>query len=77
MDSVICPRRVLVSDLPAMDPESLEDKLGFHFSKKVNGGGDVEACQVTEDTGTAVLTFTEDDSETAQPELLRGSSQPP
>lgn len=74
MDSVICSRRILVSDLPQMDPESLADKLGFHFSKKANGGGDVQACQMMEDTWTAVITFTEDESEwrsaSAAPGLL-------
>lgn len=77
MDSVICSRRILVSDLPQMDPESLVDKLGFHFSKKANGGGDVEACQMMEDTWTAVITFTEDDSETAPSRCCPGLLPPP
>lgn len=46
-----------------MDTESLVDKLGFHFSKKANGGGDVEMCQVLEDTRTAVITFSDLGSE--------------
>lgn len=73
MESTISPRCVLVSDLPQMEPESLLDKLGFYFSKKANGGGDVEACQMMEDTWTAVITFSEDDSETA---LSQGGSAP-
>uniref|UniRef100_H3CE04 Interferon-induced protein 35 n=1 Tax=Tetraodon nigroviridis TaxID=99883 RepID=H3CE04_TETNG len=61
VDSVVSPRCVLVSDLPQMDPESLLDKLGFHFSRKVNGGGEVHSCQMMEDMWAAVVTFTEDD----------------
>lgn len=72
MDSVVCSRRILVSDLPQMDPESLLDKLGFHFSRKKNGGGEVETCQMMEDTWTAVITFTEDDSETALSQCCSG-----
>lgn len=56
-----------------MDPESLLDKLGFHFSRKKNGGGEVETCQMMEDTWTAVITFTEDDSETALSQCCSGA----
>lgn len=63
MDSVICSRRILVSDLPQMEAESLVDKLGFHFSKKVNGGGEVQSCWLDEDSGTAVIMFSEEGSE--------------
>uniref|UniRef100_H2RJY1 Interferon-induced protein 35 n=1 Tax=Takifugu rubripes TaxID=31033 RepID=H2RJY1_TAKRU len=60
MDSVICSRRILVSDLPQMEAESLVDKLGFHFSKKANGGGEVESCWLDKDSGTVVILFSEE-----------------
>ncbi|XP_056871863.1 interferon-induced protein 35 isoform X3 [Takifugu flavidus] len=60
MDSVICSRRILVSNLPQMEAESLVDKLGFHFSKKANGGGEVENCWLDKDSGTVVILFSEE-----------------
>lgn len=63
MDSVICSRRILVSNLPQMEAESLVDKLGFHFSKKANGGGEVDNCCLDEDARTAVILFSEEGSE--------------
>lgn len=70
MNSVICSRRILVSNLPQMEAESLVDKLGFHFSKKVNGGGEVENCWLDEDTRTAVVLFSEEGSEDTVVEQL-------
>lgn len=73
---MICSRRILVSELPQMEAESLVDKLGFHFSKKVNGGGEVESLLLDEDTRTAVLLFSEEGGEDIAEQLL-GSSPPP
>lgn len=79
VESVICSRRILVSDLPQMEAESLEDKLGYHFSRKANGGGEVETCCLDRDTGTAVLLFSEEGSEDTVAERLwpPGSPGPP
>lgn len=71
---MVCSRRVLVSNLPQMDAESLNDKLGFHFSKRSNGGGEVESCQVTGDT--AVITFTEEGREWIPAESRRSWPRP-
>lgn len=56
----VCPRRILVSNLPQMDRQTLEDKLDIHFSKSRNQGGEVESCQVLPDSGHAVITFLHD-----------------
>lgn len=72
---MICSRRILVSELPQMEAESLVDKLGFHFSKKVNGGGEVENVSLDEDTRTAVILFSEEGGEDIDEQLL-GSSPP-
>lgn len=60
---MICSRRILVCDLPQMAAESLEDKLGYHFSRRANGGGEVDNCWLDPDTGTAVVLFSEEGSE--------------
>lgn len=55
----MCPRRILVSNLPRMDEEMLLNKLEIHFSKKKNGGSEVEACELRRDTWAVVITFVE------------------
>ncbi|KAM9746564.1 interferon-induced 35 kDa protein [Menidia menidia] len=60
VDSEVCPRRVLVSSLPRMDTETLVNKLEIHFSKRKNGGGEVDACEFLPDSGTVVVAFVED-----------------
>uniref|UniRef100_A0A8C6WK53 Interferon-induced protein 35 n=1 Tax=Neogobius melanostomus TaxID=47308 RepID=A0A8C6WK53_9GOBI len=57
----VCPRRILVSDLPQMDRQTLEDKLDIHFSKSRHGGGEVESCSVLPESGHAVISFLQDD----------------
>lgn len=57
----VCPFRILVSDLPQMDRQTLEDKLDIHFSKSRNGGGEVETCEVLTEPGHAVISFLRDD----------------
>ncbi|XP_038151138.1 interferon-induced protein 35 [Cyprinodon tularosa] len=59
IDTEICPQRVLVSNLPKMDTEALQNKLEIHFSKSKNGGGEVETCEFLPDSGTVVITFVE------------------
>nr|XP_055050052.1 interferon-induced protein 35 isoform X2 [Misgurnus anguillicaudatus] len=60
MDTQICPHRILVSNLPNKVPEEkLLDKLNIHFAKKRNGGGDVDDIDMLHDSGTVVITFTE------------------
>ncbi|XP_058279661.1 interferon-induced 35 kDa protein [Hirundo rustica] len=55
-------RSILVSDLPSLDTskEALLDKLELFFSKRKNGGSEVESREFLEDTDQVVLTFTED-----------------
>ncbi|XP_065129967.2 interferon-induced 35 kDa protein isoform X2 [Paramisgurnus dabryanus] len=60
MDTQICPHRILVSNLPNKVPEDkLLDKLQIHFAKKKHGGGDVDDVDMLHDSGTVVITFTE------------------
>lgn len=63
IDSEVCPQRILISNLPKMDAESLVNKLEIHFSKKRHGGGEVERCELMSDSWTVVLTFLEKDGE--------------
>ncbi|XP_053707064.1 interferon-induced protein 35 [Synchiropus splendidus] len=53
-------KKILISDLPDMDPEILLDKLQIHFAKKRHGGGEVEECELLGDSGTVVVTFVDD-----------------
>ncbi|NXV84055.1 IN35 protein, partial [Atlantisia rogersi] len=55
-------RSILVSDLPRLGipEEALLDKLELFFSKKKNGGGEVEDRQFLDDTGQVVLIFAQD-----------------
>ncbi|MCJ8738995.1 hypothetical protein PDJAM_G00041990 [Pangasius djambal] len=58
MDTQVCPRRILVSNLPKKDSvERILDKLEIHFSKTRNGGGEVEDIVMLEDSGNVVITF--------------------
>ncbi|XP_006266424.3 interferon-induced 35 kDa protein [Alligator mississippiensis] len=52
-------RRILVSNLPSLDlsEEQLLDKLELFFSKKKNGGGEVEWREFLSDTRHVVLSF--------------------
>lgn len=60
LDTQVCPRRVLVSNLPKMESEDrLLDKLELHFSKTRNGGGEVEEIDILPDSGNVVITFVE------------------
>lgn len=71
IDSEVCPQRILISNLPKMDPETLQNKLEIHFSKTKHGGGEVEDCEMLPDSGTVVLTFVKKDSEKALSLKLR------
>ncbi|CAI5676298.1 unnamed protein product [Oreochromis niloticus] len=59
IDSEVCSQRILISNLPRMDTDTLLDKLQIHFSKSKNGGGEVEDCEYLSDSETVVLTFVE------------------
>nr|QLA10405.1 interferon induced protein 35 [Oplegnathus fasciatus] len=61
IDSEVCPHSILISNLPKMDTESLLNKLEIHFSKRRNGGGEVDECEMLSDSGTVVLTFFQND----------------
>lgn len=67
MDTDVCPRRILVSNLPRMDEEMLLNKLEIHFSKTKNGGGEVETCELRRDMWTVVITFVRKDGESVAP----------
>ncbi|XP_047428491.1 interferon-induced protein 35 [Mugil cephalus] len=60
IDTTVCPQRILISNLPDMDTETLLNKLEIHFAKSKNGGGEVDDCEMLTDSGTVVLTFVEE-----------------
>ncbi|CAL8304126.1 unnamed protein product [Merluccius merluccius] len=60
MDTRVCPRSILVSNLPSLESEFMLDKLELHFSKKFNGGGEVASRHFQGDVGNAVLVFVDD-----------------
>ncbi|KAJ8414442.1 hypothetical protein AAFF_G00053120 [Aldrovandia affinis] len=61
MDTHVCPRRILVSNLPKKVEESrLMDRLEIYFQKKRNGGGEVESIDILPDSGSVVITFVEE-----------------
>jgi len=63
METQVCPHRILVSNLPKEEPEDRTlDKLDIYFSRKKNGGGEVEDTDMLHDSGTVVITFVEDNS---------------
>lgn len=51
-----------MSALPSLDisKEALLDKLELFFSKKKNGGSEVESREFLEDSDQVVLTFSQD-----------------
>lgn len=53
-----------------MDEEILLNKLELHFSKKKNDGGEVEVCEILQDSWTVVLTFTDAGGECLSARLL-------
>ncbi|KAI5097064.1 interferon-induced 35 kDa protein [Silurus meridionalis] len=58
MDTQVCPRRILVSNLPKKESvERVLDKLEIHFSKSKHGGGEVEESVMLEDSGNIIITF--------------------
>lgn len=57
IDTEVCPRRILVSNLPKVDTDTMLNRLEIHFSKTKNGGGEVEMCEMMPDSGTVVVTF--------------------
>lgn len=46
-----------------MDVETLLNKLEIHFSKRKNGGGEVDTCEMMTDSWNVVLTFVDKHSE--------------
>ncbi|XP_056309547.1 interferon-induced protein 35 isoform X1 [Danio aesculapii] len=61
METQVCSHRILVSNLPMEEPEErILDKLDIHFSRKRNGGGEVEETDMLHDSKTVVITFVED-----------------
>ncbi|XP_067268905.1 interferon-induced 35 kDa protein homolog isoform X1 [Pseudorasbora parva] len=62
METLVCPHRILVSNLPKEEAEDkVLDKLNIHFSRKRDGGGEVEDVDMLHDSGTVVITFVDDD----------------
>ncbi|XP_068581911.1 interferon-induced 35 kDa protein [Cebidichthys violaceus] len=59
IDSEVSPQHILISNLPKMETSMLLDKLEIHFSKKRNGGGEVEKCELLPDSEHVVITFVE------------------
>ncbi|XP_014740910.1 PREDICTED: interferon-induced 35 kDa protein [Sturnus vulgaris] len=70
-------RRILLSALPSLDisKEALLDKLELFFSKKKNGGSEVESREFLEDSDQVVLTFSQDG--VAEPLIEKGHIQVP
>ncbi|NXS61228.1 IN35 protein, partial [Brachypteracias leptosomus] len=68
-------RSILVSALPCLGipEEALLDKLELFFSKRKNGGGEVESREFLDDTGQVMLTFANDG--VAEPLIARGCIQ--
>ncbi|KAJ8284439.1 hypothetical protein COCON_G00032890 [Conger conger] len=61
VDTRVCPRRILLSDLPKkVEMKRLLDRLEIHFQKGRNGGGEVETIDLLRDSGNVVITFAED-----------------
>ncbi|XP_076027061.1 interferon-induced 35 kDa protein [Genypterus blacodes] len=61
IETEVCPRRILISNLPKIDIDSLGLNLEVHFSKTRNSGGEVDTHHMLHDSGTMVLTFVKDD----------------
>ncbi|KAJ8348891.1 hypothetical protein SKAU_G00274800 [Synaphobranchus kaupii] len=57
----VCPRSILVSEVPKHVEESrLLDKLEIHFFKRQNHGGEVDKVDILHESGNVALTFAED-----------------
>ncbi|XP_074973123.1 interferon-induced 35 kDa protein isoform X2 [Phalacrocorax aristotelis] len=65
-------RSILVSDLPSLGipEEALLDKLELFFSKRKNGGGEVESREFLDNSSQVVLTFVQDG--VAEPLIAKG-----
>ncbi|NWI31346.1 IN35 protein, partial [Sula dactylatra] len=68
-------RSILVSDLPSLGipEEALLDKLELFFSKRKNGGGEVESRGFLDNSSQVVLTFAQDG--VAEPLIAKGHIQ--
>ncbi|KAM9267486.1 interferon-induced 35 kDa protein [Morus bassanus] len=68
-------RSILVSDLPSLGipEEALLDKLELFFSKRKNGGGEVESRGFLDNSSQVVLTFVQDG--VAEPLIAKGHIQ--
>ncbi|NXW53851.1 IN35 protein, partial [Eurystomus gularis] len=68
-------RSILVSALPSPDipEEVLLDKLELFFSKRKNGGGEVESRELLDDSGQVLLTFAHEG--VAEPLIAKGRIQ--
>lgn len=75
VDTEVCPHRIQVSNLPRMDEDILLNKLEIHFSKKRNGGGEVECCELRSDMWTAVITFVDKGGESVAHQLSSTTQQ--
>ncbi|XP_056263110.1 interferon-induced protein 35 isoform X2 [Pseudoliparis swirei] len=60
IDTEVSPWHILVSELPAMDTDTLLSKLEIHFSKQRHGGGEVERCELLPDAHSVVIAFLDD-----------------
>ena len=61
MNTQVCRKRVLVSDLPKeVEEKRLLDRLEIHFSKLRNQGGEVFQVDILQESGNVVITFVED-----------------
>ncbi|XP_069093858.1 interferon-induced 35 kDa protein [Pleurodeles waltl] len=61
IDMHVCNFRVMVSNIPEDIPQDrIIDKLEIFFSKKKNGGGEVEKCEFLPDSGQVIIIFGEE-----------------
>ncbi|TNN42523.1 Interferon-induced [Liparis tanakae] len=60
IDTEVSPWHILVSELPAVDTDTLLSKLEIHFSKRRHGGGEVERCELLPDAHSVVIAFLDD-----------------
>jgi len=63
IDTEVSPWHILVSELPAIDTDTLLSKLEIHFSKQRHGGGEVERCELLPDAHSVVIAFLDDRGE--------------
>ncbi|XP_034046805.1 interferon-induced 35 kDa protein [Thalassophryne amazonica] len=60
MVSQVCSQKILISNLPQVKSENVKMllmELELHFSKRRNGGGEVDYCEMLPDSGSVVITF--------------------